>query len=67
MQVEIIVTVDGMGYKGIFNDTMTQEEILNHIVSAFTQLKLFPEENIEPKIEIVEPKAENLQVLERLD
>jgi len=65
MEVEVIVTVDGIGYKGIFNDIMTQQEILDQIVFAFQQLKLFPKEN---KVEIVEmekPKEEDLQLLER--
>lgn len=66
MVVEIIVTVNGVGYKGVFGDTMTQKEIMDQIRFAFKQLKLFPKENANLKVEMVKPAATNLQTLEQV-
>lgn len=63
MTVEIIVTVNGVGYTGVFGDTMTQKEILDQIKFAFKQLKLFPKENPDIKVEMSKPAAENLKPL----
>lgn len=64
--IEVIITVDGVGYKGVFNDIMTQKEILDQIRFAFKKLKLFPKEDKEVKFEIVKPKEEKLEVLEQV-
>lgn len=66
MNIEIIVTVDGVGYKGVFSQDMTQKEIITQIKFAFKQLGIFPEENANMKVKIVKPKEENLKVLDKV-
>ena len=63
MNIEIIVTVDGVGYKGVFTDIMTQKEILDQIKFAFKRMKLFPKENTDVKVEMVKPADKNLKSL----
>lgn len=63
MNIEIIVTVDGVGYKGVFSQDMTQKEVIDQIKFAFKKMGLFPKENIDVKVEMVKPADKNLKSL----
>lgn len=63
MNIEIIVTVDGVGYKGVFSQDMTQKEVIDQIKFAFKKMGLFPKENTDVKVEMVKPADKNLKSL----